>query len=97
MKYILFFLFPVLGSAQEYSSISSICKKYEIVEYVLIGKGDTTAVISRANLPNDLGLNNPVEQHTDEDGQYTVFHEDGFRIIFLDLFDGRTGTTISRL
>ena len=86
-----------ISHAQECPSIASICNDYEEVEYVLVGRGDTTAVISKANVAADLGLSNPVETHSDGDGQYTVFHEKCFRIIFLDLFDGREVTTISRL
>ena len=97
IKYIPFLLLPIIGSAQEYSSISGICKNYELVEYVLLGKGDTTAAVSRANIPADLGLENPSERHSDEDGEYTIYYRNGLRIIYLELNDGRTGTTISRL
>ena len=97
IKYIPFLLLPVFSSAQEYSSISSICDDYESVKYVLVGNGDTTAVVNRANIPDDMGLENPSERHSDEDGEYTIYYKNGFRMIFLELFDGRTATTISRL
>lgn len=90
----------VLGSqafAQEAKTIKELTEGYDKVEFVLLSKSDTTAVVSSANIPADLGLSNPVKKHSDDDGQYTVFHENGFRIIFLELFDGREGTTISRL
>ena len=97
LKQLLFFMLPVFALAQERSSISSICAHYEEIEYVLLGKSDTTAVIHGANVAEDLGLTNPIEVKSDEDGQYTVFHDNGLRIIFLDLFDGRDVTTISKL
>lgn len=100
MKKIAIIAALVLGSqafAQEAKTIKELTEGYELVEFVLLSKSDTTAVVSRANVAADLGLDNPVEVHSDDDGQYTVFHENGFRIIFLELFDGREGTTISRL
>lgn len=100
MKKIAIIAALVLGSqafAQEAKTIKELTKGYDIVEFVLLSKSDTTAVVSRANIPADLGLENPVKKHSDGDGEYTIFHKDGFRIIFLDLFDGRQATTISRL
>ena len=67
------------------------------MEYVLVSEGDTTATVSGVNITADMGLDNPVEKHSDDDGEYTIFHKNGFRIIFLDMFDGRDGTTISKL
>lgn len=97
IKYILIFLLPVFGSAQECPYISSLCDKYEIVEYVLLGKGDTTAVVSRANLPKDLGLTIPKETWNNNDGKFTMYYHHCLRMIYAELSDGRTGTTISRL
>ena len=97
IKYIPFFLFPVFVSAQECPSISSLCDNYEIVEYVLVGRGDTTAVISRANLPKDLGLTNPKVTWNDDNGKFTMYYHHCLRMIYGELSDGRTGTTISRL
>jgi hypothetical protein len=97
IRYLLFLAFPLSAYSQECPSIASICNDYGEVEYVLVGRGDTTAVISKANVAADLGLSNPVETRSDDDGQYTVYHEKCFSIIFLELFDGREVTTISRL
>ena len=97
IKYILIFLLPVIGSAQECPSISSLCDNYEIVEYVLVGRGDTTAVVSRANLPLDMELGQPKEIDEDDDGVYNVYHYQCLRIIYSELNDGRFGTSISRL
>ena len=97
IKYILIFLLPVIGSAQECPSISSLCDNYEIVEYVLVGRGDTTAVVSRVNLPKDLELTNAKETWNDENGKFTMYYHHCLRIIYSELNDGRFGTSISRL
>lgn len=97
IKYIPFLMLPISSVGQECPSISSICNNYEIVEYVLVGRGDTTAVVSRVNLPKDLGLTNPKETWNDEDGKFTMYYHHCLRMIYAELSDGRTGTTISRL
>ena len=98
MRQLLFlFLFPLASFSQECPSISSLCKDYEIVEYVLVGRGDTTAVVSRANLPLDMDLSKPKEIDEDDDGVYHVYHYQCLRIIYMELNDGRIGTTISKL
>ena len=98
MRQLLFlFLFPLVSFSQECPSISSICKDYEIVEYVLAGPRDTTAVVSRANIPLDLDLGKPKEIDKDDDGVYHVYHYQCLSIIYMELNDGRFGTTISKL
>ena len=86
-----------ISHAQECPSIASICNDYEEVEYVLVGRGDTTAVISKANVAADLGLTKEVKVFYTDNGKFTVLNEGSFSIIYAELFDGRTGTTISRL
>ena len=100
MKKIAIIAALILGSqafAQEAKTIKSLTDNYTDVKFVLLSKSDTTAVVRRANVAEDLGLTNPIEVKSDEDGQYTVFHDNGLRIIFLDMFDGRDATTISKL
>ena len=58
IRYLLFFVFPLSLYSQECTSISSVCSEYEEVEYVLVGRGDTTAVVSHENVAKDLGLKN---------------------------------------
>lgn len=67
-----------------------------MVEYVLVVPGDTTAVISRANVPLDLNLSKPKGIDKDDDGVYNVYQYQCFRLIYMELKDGRVGTTISK-
>ena len=100
MKRFAIVLALALGSqafAQEVPTIKSLTDNYTDVKFVLLSKSDTTALVRRANVAEDLGLTNAVEVKSDEEGQYTVFHDNGLRIIFLDMFDGRDATTISKL
>ena len=53
----MFSLQSIFQSAPEFSSISSICDNYEIDEYVLFGKGGTTAVANKVNSPKETGEN----------------------------------------
>jgi hypothetical protein len=92
MKKIAIIAALVLGSqafAQE--------ERYDNVEFVLLSKSDTTAVVSRVNIPQDLGLDKEEEVFYTDNGKFTLFIHGPFRIVYGELFDGRTGTTISRL
>ena len=97
IKYLLFLLLPFGAYAQECPSISSICEDYEDFEYVLVGKGDTTAVVSKANVPKDLSLVKTEDSWENDNGTFTMYYHQCLRIIYAEFFDGRTGTTISRL
>ena len=74
-----------------------MCRDYEIVEYVEAGPKDTTAIVSRVNIPEDLGLIRIEETWEDSDGVYKMYYYKCLRIIYSELNDGRTGTTISKL
>jgi hypothetical protein len=100
MKKIAIIAALVLGSqafAQEAKTIKELTERYDNVEFVLLSKSDTTAVVSRVNIPQDLGLDKEEEVFYTDNGKFTLFIHGPFRIVYGELFDGRTGTTISRL
>mgnify|MGYP003644978556 CR=1 FL=1 len=98
IQYLLFLAFPLGVYSQECTSISSVCSEYEEVEYVLVGIGGTTAVVSKANIPYDLGLSNAEDSWEDDNGnKFNMYYHDCFRIIYGELLDGRFASTISRL
>tara|TARA_R110002124_G_scaffold286786_1_gene468703 strand:- start:384 stop:689 length:306 start_codon:yes stop_codon:yes gene_type:complete len=100
MKRFAILLALVLGSqafAQEAKTIKGITEGYDEVEFVLLSKSDTTAVVKNCNLPQDLGLKKEQEVFFTDNGKFTLFVDGAFRIIYGELFDGRKSSSISRL
>ena len=98
IRYLLFFVFPLSLYSQECTSISSVCSEYEEVEYVLVGRGDTTAVVSHENVAKDLGLKNYEETFEVDAGVCKVYLYSCLRITYMEFNDGRTGSSaISKL
>ena len=98
IRYLLFLAFPLTVYSQECISISSVCGEYEEVEYVLVGIGDTTAVVSRENVAKDLGLKNYEETFEVDAGVCKVYLYSCLRITYMEFNDGRTGSSaVSKL
>ena len=98
IRYLLFLAFPLTVYSQECISISSVCGEYEEVEYVLVGIGDTTAVVNRENVAIDLGLKDYEETFKVDAGVCKVYLYNCLRITYMEFNDGRTGSSaISKL